>query len=251
MVMQTSSLSLRPVSLYHKHLAILVVFTAFLMFVGAADAQTTTATSTATTMATTTPPAPAPVPIIGTGFSRDLEISMSSTDVTALQTYLALDTSLYPEGLITGYFGPLTQAAVTRFQAQNGIDQVGRVGPITRAKLNSLLGLSNMPSIPPFGIGGSDDMSAPTMTATTVTPSSNSAAISWTTNEPAWSRVMYGAVWPFLYSAAPKTEDPSFDSSASVTLTNLTPNTTYYFVRKSEDAAGNIMLSAPQQFHTL
>ncbi|MDP2598849.1 MAG: peptidoglycan-binding domain-containing protein, partial [Candidatus Liptonbacteria bacterium] len=40
-------------------------------------------------------------------------------------------------GPITGYFGPLTQAGVERFQTKYGIDPVGEVGPITRAKLNS------------------------------------------------------------------------------------------------------------------
>lgn len=37
----------------------------------------------------------------------------------------------------TGYFGPITEAAVTAFQADSGIDQVGVVGPVTRAALNA------------------------------------------------------------------------------------------------------------------
>jgi len=36
----------------------------------------------------------------------------------------------------TGYFGPLTFAAVKEYQKTHGIDQVGVVGPITRASLN-------------------------------------------------------------------------------------------------------------------
>ncbi|KKS98277.1 MAG: Peptidoglycan-binding domain 1 protein, partial [Candidatus Giovannonibacteria bacterium GW2011_GWA1_43_15] len=38
----------------------------------------------------------------------------------------------------TGYFGTLTRAAVLNFQKQYGIEQVGFVGPKTRAKLNEL-----------------------------------------------------------------------------------------------------------------
>ncbi len=36
----------------------------------------------------------------------------------------------------TGYYGVQTQAAVRKFQAQNGIAQTGSVGPLTRGKLN-------------------------------------------------------------------------------------------------------------------
>jgi len=50
---------------------------------------------------------------------------------------------LYPEGLITGYFGILSESAVKRFQERYGIARQGDggygfVGPKTRAKLNSL-----------------------------------------------------------------------------------------------------------------
>ena len=39
-------------------------------------------------------------------------------------------------GPINGIFGPLTKAAVKRFQAAHGIPQTGYVGPKTRAALN-------------------------------------------------------------------------------------------------------------------
>jgi peptidoglycan hydrolase-like protein with peptidoglycan-binding domain len=62
-------------------------------------------------------------------------------DVKKLQKILAQDKSLYPEGLITGYFGPMTLAAVKKFQVKYGIakpgdDGYGHVGPKTRAVLN-------------------------------------------------------------------------------------------------------------------
>lgn len=60
--------------------------------------------------------------------------------VTALQQMLSQDSSLYPEGIVSGYFGKLTAAAVKRFQKKHGIEQVGLVGPKTLKKLNELFG---------------------------------------------------------------------------------------------------------------
>jgi len=59
--------------------------------------------------------------------------------VTLLQTLLAADAALYPEGRITGYFGPLTRRALQRFQARAGLETVGFIGPRTRAELNKLI----------------------------------------------------------------------------------------------------------------
>lgn len=56
--------------------------------------------------------------------------------VTLLQTLLAADAALYPEGKVTGYFGPATRRAIARFQARTGLEQVGFIGPRTREALN-------------------------------------------------------------------------------------------------------------------
>lgn len=54
-------------------------------------------------------------------------------EVTKLQQFLARgDQSIYPEALITGYFGTKTEAAVKRFQSQSGVSAIGVVGPKTR-----------------------------------------------------------------------------------------------------------------------
>jgi peptidoglycan hydrolase-like protein with peptidoglycan-binding domain len=58
--------------------------------------------------------------------------------VTTLQSLLALDPSIYPEGRVTGFFGPLTAKAVRKFQEKNGLEQVGNVGPKTLEKLKKL-----------------------------------------------------------------------------------------------------------------
>ena len=81
-------------------------------------------------------------------FERDLEYGEKSEDVKRLQKLLALDKEIYPEGIVTGYFGPLTLKAVQRFQCKYGIvcqgdpqsTGFGRVGPKTRAKLREVFG---------------------------------------------------------------------------------------------------------------
>jgi peptidoglycan hydrolase-like protein with peptidoglycan-binding domain len=70
--------------------------------------------------------------------TRSLARGMSGEDVRALQELLATDNELYPEGLITGFYGPMTERAVQKLQARFGIDQVGTVGPMTQRTLNEL-----------------------------------------------------------------------------------------------------------------
>jgi len=71
-------------------------------------------------------------------FSRALAQGATGDDVKQLQEFLKTFTGAYPDGSITGYFGPRTEAAVKKFQEQNGIASVGVVGPKTQEKLNVL-----------------------------------------------------------------------------------------------------------------
>ncbi len=68
-----------------------------------------------------------------------LSVGSQGNQVKVLQALLAADPSIYPEGLVTGYFGPATERAVKRFQEKNGIDQIGVVGPKTLKALNDAL----------------------------------------------------------------------------------------------------------------
>lgn len=64
--------------------------------------------------------------------------------VSKLQQFLGQDSSVYPSGLVTGYFGPMTEAAVQRWQAAHGVVSSGSadttgygyVGPKTRAAMS-------------------------------------------------------------------------------------------------------------------
>ncbi len=67
---------------------------------------------------------------------RQLRVGMSGDDVKALQAILAMDSNVYPEGLITGFFGPLTAKAVKKYQQKAGLEQTGGVGPKTFKKIN-------------------------------------------------------------------------------------------------------------------
>ncbi len=64
-----------------------------------------------------------------------LDPGAENSSVFLLQTILNKE-GVYPENRITGYFGPLTKAAVIRFQQKNSLALVGRVGPKTSALLN-------------------------------------------------------------------------------------------------------------------
>ncbi len=83
----------------------------------------------------------------GLSFTKTLRRGSSDEEVRRLQTFLAKWPDIYPEGLVTGYFGALTEEAVRKFQKKNGIISSGAanttgyglVGPKTRAALNQLI----------------------------------------------------------------------------------------------------------------
>ncbi len=179
---------------------------------------------------------------------RQLDVGARGDDVSALQTYLAADPSIYPEGLVTGYFGSLTSAAVARFQAQNGIDPVGRVGPITLAALNLKMSGSS-------GV----DTYAPIISNVRASTTANTAVIHWTTNEPARGIVYYSPSWiteketadyDVDVSGSSAFTDTSLRTSQDVVLTGLAGRSTYYYVIYSADPSGNVQVTWPTTFMT-
>ena len=177
-----------------------------------------------------------------TALTGQLDVGDQGAQVTALQQFLARDVSIYPEALVTGYYGVLTEAAVKRYQVAQGISAVGRVGPQTLAAING--------RINDIGQSPSGDVWAPRIFPETVTVGSTSATFSWVTSEAAKSRVMYGTTWPFLYATAPSVSTAGFGSTANITLTNLQSNTTYYYVLESVDASGNVMWTVMKPLKT-
>ncbi len=74
---------------------------------------------------------------------RVLKNGSTGSDVTRLQQFLALDSSVYPEGTVSGHYGTLTQSAVSRWQAKYNVVSAGSpsttgwgvVGPRTAAAI--------------------------------------------------------------------------------------------------------------------
>jgi hypothetical protein len=75
----------------------------------------------------------------------------------------------------------------------------------------------------------------------------HSVTISWTTNEDSTSLVEYGTQSGSYTSTK---YDSSYNISHSITLTDLSPNTTYYFAVSSTDKAGNSIQSEEYNFTT-
>lgn len=111
---------------------------------------------------------------------RSLKRSSSGDDVRRLQQFLARDISVYPEGLVTGYYGSLTEAAVKRWQAKYNIVSSGTpestgygvVGPRTAAAIAILCSTGSYNGIP-----GPSGGSAPVGGFIQVTPVSGSAPL--------------------------------------------------------------------------
>ncbi len=79
-------------------------------------------------------------------FTRNLKMGFRGEDVNALQQFLVGE-GVYPEAMVTGYFGLKTRAAIIRFQEKYASEILtpvgltrgtGFVGAVTRAKLNEL-----------------------------------------------------------------------------------------------------------------
>ncbi|MEK7585241.1 MAG: peptidoglycan-binding protein [Patescibacteria group bacterium] len=182
--------------------------------------------------------------------NTELDFGSSGSEVTELQQFLATNSLIYPEGMVTGHFGPLTQAAVVQFQVAYDIPQVGRVGPMTQAKINNIMS---------SGLGL--DTSFPVMANASIQTSPTSATINWTTNEPARGQTYYDTMnirsdeatahfqQPFI-SGVPVVNNTVGRYAQSMTLQGLQPNTTYSYVNRSIDNSGNISITSPNLFRT-
>jgi peptidoglycan hydrolase-like protein with peptidoglycan-binding domain len=92
-------------------------------------------------------------------FTKTLYKGMKDPQVKDLQEMLAYceSSDIYPEKVVSGYYGSLTEAAVKRFQKKYGISPVGTFGPLTRAKANSLYGQGAQAQQPQTGAVGQLD----------------------------------------------------------------------------------------------
>jgi|GEM_PF-731795 len=192
--------------------------------------------------------------------TSQMDLGDRNAEVTELQTYLAANASIYPEGLITGYFGQLTKAAVERFQTAQGIVSsgtpastgYGRVGPTTMARINSLMG---------SGGGPVSWDTVPVLSNPVVTVTNTSATFTWTTNEPTQGQVYWDEIplrsdeatgprqQPFV-SGALALDAGGLQTNHTVTVSNLQANRTYHYLVRSFDSVGNGSMIWPTSFRT-
>jgi peptidoglycan hydrolase-like protein with peptidoglycan-binding domain len=191
-----------------------------------------------------------------TPLSSTLDFGAKGTNVTNLQVFFADNASIYPEGLVTGYFGALTRAAVQRFQAAYGIVSsgsaattgYGRVGPTTLAKINSLVLAGGWTTA---------DATGPAFYNVVQTQTSSYGVISFNTNEATNARVVYSTS-PVQFSegdissngfgaltGSTVSSTSGLNTSHSMTIPNLQSNTTYYYTVIATDAAGNASVIGP------
>ncbi len=257
-------------------------------------------------------------------FVNNLSVGSQGDDVKALQALLAANPNIYPEGIISGYFGQATERAIKKLQKENGIEQAGSVGPKTRALLNQLLGKTPIAfernekegnnasstikkvekgekregsddrkpclAVPPGqliapGLDRKDgderrslppcqtlpkgiekkiegDWNRPTTTPVVrVAPeasniqvsnlASTTATVTWNTNENAGSRFWYSTTSPMTEFNSKIVELGGWRTAHTYTLSNLNASTTYYYMIRVYDQAGNIRGTDQKLFMTL
>lgn len=183
-----------------------------------------------------------------TQITSQLDLGNRGFNVTNLQTFFADNSAIYPEGLVTGYFGGLTRASVLRFQAAYGIDQAGRVGPSTLSKINSLI-----------ASGGwvVTDTRGPAFYNVSQTKTSNSGTFSFNTDENTTAKIVYSTT-PLMFNEGDMNSNGfgaiggyfvnspnGLNSTHSITFNNLQANTTYYYTVIATDQSGNVSVIGP------
>jgi subtilisin family serine protease len=93
----------------------------------------------------------------------------------------------------------------------------------------------------------SNDQTPPQISSISSQPGSTTAVITWTTNEPASTEVLYGTDQNNLNQTY---SDANLTLNHQAGLSGLNTLTTYYFRVRSRDAAGNVTTSAVQSFTT-
>lgn len=175
-------------------------------------------------------------------FNLDLKLGSKGEEVTLLQNFLSKMPNIYPEAFVTGYYGKLTENAVKKFQRENNIEQVGKVGPKTRAILNSMINKSiaqpTVYEVPMVNVLESSSSGATT------------GYVFYTTNKLTTSDLWYGVVSPLDTANATKVSDSNKTFSHSHNLSGLATSTTYYYVVRVTDDRGNSATTTEKSFKT-
>lgn len=193
--------------------------------------------------------------------TSSLDRGSTGSQVTELQTFLSGNSNFYPSGLITGFFGPLTEGGVQKFQISESIvtsgtpatTGFGRVGPTTMARINSQNG---------GGVVYNGNWNTvPVMSIPVVSKTNTTATYTWNTNEVTTGQVFWDTVNIQSDEATGPNQTPyisgtlaldagGMQTNHTVTVSNLQSNTVYFFVVRSIDNVGNITMTMPTWFRT-
>ncbi|MBP6974468.1 MAG: peptidoglycan-binding protein [Candidatus Pacebacteria bacterium] len=177
---------------------------------------------------------------------------MRGNDVSSLQTFLATDNTIYPQGLVTGYFGGLTKSAVSNFQVRNGLPGVGRVGPATLPVINAQMNAG-------MNTGGATvGGRSASISNVSVAINGRIPTVTWNTDELTKGVVYYSSTPLTAYerenavdiNGASIMTDANFRGSQSVSIPNLASNTTYYYMLYTTDQDGNVSVTTQKTFQT-
>lgn len=149
-----------------------------------------------------------------------LEKGMRNDDVMTLQSLLAKDMQIYPEGYVTGYYGTLTSAAVERFKNKY-----------------------NEPTLTVESVG------TPRISAIAATSTDTTMTIVWKTDVPTTAKIWWGAPGPLdpILMTPISTMTLSKDHSARFAGT-MYASTTYAFIISATDENGNTSMTEEQNY---
>jgi hypothetical protein len=103
------------------------------------------------------------------------------------------------------------------------------------------------PPPPPAAPSSTVEINPPVISNLTSAVASTSITISWTTNKPATSQVLFGSSTAM---SAHVPSDANLSTAHSIQISNLVPGSTYYYEAQSTDPSGKTGNSPQQSFTT-
>lgn len=181
---------------------------------------------------------------------------LGTTAFSTAKTTATWSTSAYNDFTLNASgLAAISKTGVSKFGARDMIYDAPNVEPtwasgqqvIFQGNYTDTVGTSSDPKL--VVEHGSSDITPPIISAVASSNiTSNSATITWTTDESATSQVEYGPTTSYGYQT---TLDSNLVTNHSVNLSGLTSNTTYHYRVRSKDASNNESISGDYTFHTV
>lgn len=184
----------------------------------------------------------------------------SSLDATSRKIYIqnmyAMFQKLSNEGILAGfnYWGGWENAGEGILTTTNGVYSINDRGILLSQFFGANAPTGTISNAPSTGSGSTAtpptptaDTTPPTIQNVTTLATSNTASLSWSTSEPASTKMEYGLTTNYGQSSS---LDATLLTSHNVSLTNLQTTTTYHYRLRSVDAAGNETITQDAIFTT-